>query len=57
MFNRLHPSSTAEGSGIGLAICRRVIEHHGSEIWLTRREEEGLEVHFTLPAAVESQEG
>ena len=37
-------------AGLGLAICRRVIERHGGRIWITAGPEGGADVRFTLPA-------
>ncbi|NTY01358.1 ATP-binding protein [Deinococcus sp. JMULE3] len=49
MFQRLHTRAVTGGNGIGLAVCRKVVERHGGRIWL-EPQEEGLQVHFTLPA-------
>jgi signal transduction histidine kinase len=50
MFERLDRDRSA-GSGLGLALCRKIIERHGGRIWLTSSAGEGTTVHFTLPAA------
>ncbi|GGK98115.1 sensor histidine kinase [Deinococcus radiotolerans] len=49
MFQRLHSRAVTGGNGIGLAVCRKVVERHGGRIWL-EPQEEGLLVQFTLPA-------
>jgi signal transduction histidine kinase len=46
-------SRKAEGLGIGLSLCRSIIEAHGGRLWLDRHARGG-DVHFTLPAAQEA---
>lgn len=50
IFQRLDPDKP--GTGIGLPICRKVVERHGGRIWIEGPEGPGTEVHFTLPAAI-----
>jgi PAS domain S-box-containing protein len=50
MFQRLHDSDEFEGTGIGLAICRKIVERHGGSIWMEAREGGGTVFLFTLPA-------
>lgn len=51
MFQRLQ--SGTEGTGVGLALCRRIVERHRGRIWVEEVEGPGTEIRFTLPAAVE----
>ena len=50
MFQTLRPRDEVEGSGMGLAIVRKLVERQGGKVWLTEgREGRGLSVHFTWP--------
>lgn len=50
-FNRLQAPEAYDGSGIGLAICARIVDQHGGRIWADSRPGEGSAFHFTLPLA------
>ena len=50
IFQRLNPRDQFSGDGIGLAIARRIVEHHGGRIWVEAAGvDQGCTVHFTLP--------
>jgi light-regulated signal transduction histidine kinase (bacteriophytochrome) len=49
IFQRLHARDHYEGTGIGLAMCRKIVEYHGGEIWLDTAYTGGARILFTLP--------
>jgi signal transduction histidine kinase len=49
MFERLHGKNSYEGTGIGLAICKKIVDRHGGEIFLEKPAHEGTKVNIILP--------
>ncbi|AKS32158.1 sensor histidine kinase [Mycolicibacterium goodii] len=49
IFQRLHGRDTYGGTGIGLALCKKIIEHHGGNIWIDTSYTGGTRFCFTLP--------
>jgi signal transduction histidine kinase len=53
IFQRLHTREEYSGTGIGLALCKKIVEFHGGRIWLDAGYRDGARIVFTVPAPVE----
>jgi light-regulated signal transduction histidine kinase (bacteriophytochrome) len=55
IFRRLHTEQEYSGTGIGLAVCRRIVHRHGGQMWLESQPGEGCTFYFSVPVSPQKE--